>query len=139
MSRVLIEQGLPWSWTERRVERCIRHPECSVVTARDRGLIAGFAIMEFLDQDAHLSLLAVRPGYRQRGVGRRLLDWLESSARTAGIFLVRLELRESNDGARHFYAKLGYREVGKRRAYYSGREDAVLMTHDLAAHPKSNA
>ncbi|HEX7081374.1 MAG TPA: ribosomal protein S18-alanine N-acetyltransferase [Gammaproteobacteria bacterium] len=139
MSRLLIEHGLPWSWTEARVARYIKHPECCVVVARDRGRIAGFAIMEFLDRDAHLSLLAVRPGYQMRGVGRRLLEWLESSARTAGIFLVRLELRAGNDAARTFYSKVGYREAGWRRAYYCGREDALLMTHDLTVQPTSNA
>jgi|SRR5690606_16881994 len=139
MSRLLIEHGLPWSWTESRVMRCIRHPECSVVVARDRRRLAGFGIMEFHDAHAHLSLLAVRPGYRMQGVGRKLLEWLESTARTAGIFLVRLELREGNAGAREFYAKLGYREAGKRPGYYGGREDALIMTHDLTVHPTFNA
>lgn len=139
MSRVLIEHGLPWTWSERRVIRCIENSECAVLVARDRGRIAGFAIMEFFDRDAHLNLLAVHNGYRKRGIGKRMLEWLESSARTAGIFLVRLELREGNDGARVFYQKLGYRETGRRRAYYSGREDALCMSHDLTVLPTSNA
>ena len=131
MSRCHIEQGLPWSWNEARVLRCIVHPESVVLVARDRRRLAGFAIMEFHDEDAHLNLLAVKPGYRRRGIGMRLIEWLESSARTAGTFLVRLELRAGNDAARRFYSKLGYREVGKRRGYYSGREDALCMAHDL--------
>lgn len=133
LSRVLIEDGLPWSWTPSRIERCIRHADCCVIVARDRNLIVGFAIMEFHDADAHLSLLAVRPGYRQRGLGRRLIEWLESSARTAGVFSVRLELRASNDEAYRFYAKLGYNEFGRRHGYYSGKEDAVQMRRDLSA------
>jgi ribosomal-protein-alanine acetyltransferase len=138
MSRFLIEHGLPWSWTESRVARYIHHPECSVVVARDRRRMAGFGIMEFLDAHAHLSLLAVRPGYRLQGVGRQLLDWLESSARTAGIFLVRLEMRAGNDGARVFYEKLGYRESGRKSAYYCGREDALVMTRDLSVKATFN-
>lgn len=138
MSRFLIEHGLPWSWTESRVSRYIRDPECSVVVARDRRRIAGFGVMEFLDAHAHLNLLAVRPGYRTQGIGKTVVHWLESTARTAGIFLVKLELRESNAGARLFYAKLGYVEAGKRPAYYSGREDALVMTHDLTVHPTFN-
>lgn len=132
LSRVLIEDGLPWSWTPSRVERCIHHPDTCVIVARDRNLLVGFAIMEFHDADAHLSLFAVRPGYRQRGLGRRLLEWLESSARTAGVFSVRLELRASNQSAYAFYTKLGYTEFGRRPGYYSGREDAVQMRRDLS-------
>jgi ribosomal-protein-alanine acetyltransferase len=131
MSRRHIEQGLPWSWNEIRVLRCIMHRESVVLAARDRRRLAGFAIMEFHDEDAHLNLLAVQPGYRRRGIGVRLIEWLESSARTAGTFMVRLEFRAGNDVARKFYAKLGYREVGKRRGYYCGREDAICMAHDL--------
>jgi ribosomal-protein-alanine acetyltransferase len=102
-----------------------------VLTARDGRRIAGFAIMEFHDDSAHLSLLAVQPGYRRRGVGRKMLDWLEASARTAGIFTVRLEVRAGNDAAIKFYERSGYREVGRRRAYYADTEDARCMARDL--------
>jgi ribosomal-protein-alanine N-acetyltransferase len=74
----------------------------------------------------------VRPGYRKQGVGKQLVEWLESSARTAGIFLIRLELRAGNDAALNFYRKLGYRESGRRRGYYSGREDALCMSRDMS-------
>ncbi len=103
---------MPWSWNEQRVGYCMRNRDCVVLAARDRRRLVGFAIMEFYDEHAHLSLLAVQPGYQRLGVGRQLLEWLESSARVAGTFTVQLELRASNDGARRFYERLGYREVG---------------------------
>ena len=131
MSRQLIEHGLAWSWNEDRVERCLRNRDCVVLAARDRRRVIGFAIMEFYAIHAHLNLFAVQPGYQRRGVGRQLLEWLEASARTAGIFKVNLELRATNDGARLFYEKLGYRSAGRKAAYYDGREDAVRMSRDL--------
>lgn len=139
MSRRYVEAGLPWSWTEERVARCIRHTDCAVLIARDHRRLTGFAIMEFLDEHAHLSLLAVQAGYRQQGIGKELVRWLEASARTAGIFVIRLELRADNEVARAFYEHLGYREVGRRKAYYSGVEDARCMARDLAAEPESRA
>jgi ribosomal-protein-alanine acetyltransferase len=139
MSRQLIEQGLKASWTEARVEQCLRNRECIVLAARDRRRLVGFAIMEFYDVHAHLALLAVQPGYQRQGIGRQLIDWLEASARTAGIFSVRLELRATNDAARLFYERLGYREAGRKEAYYDGREDAVRMLHDLGVTTTSGA
>jgi ribosomal-protein-alanine N-acetyltransferase len=139
MSRQLIEHGLPWSWTENRIERCLRNRDCVVLAARDRRRVVGFAIMEFYAIHAHLNLLAVQPGNQRQGLGRQLLEWLEASARTAGIFKVHLELRASNDGALAFYEKLGYRTTGSKPAYYDGREDAVRMTHDLAVTSTSAA
>jgi ribosomal-protein-alanine N-acetyltransferase len=139
MSRQLIEHGLAWSWSEDRVERCLRNRDCVVLAARDRRRVVGFAIMEFYAIHAHLNLFAVQPGYQRQGVGRQLLEWLEASARTAGIFKVNLELRATNDRARVFYEKLGYRVVGRKAAYYDGREDAVRMTHDLTVTTTSSA
>jgi len=139
MSRQLIEHGLAWSWNEERVERCMRNRDCVVLAARDRRRVVGFAIMEFYAIHAHLNLLAVQPGYQRQGVGRQLLEWLEASARTAGVFKVNLELRATNDGARLFYEKLGFSVAGRKPAYYDGREDAVRMTHDLAVTNTSSA
>jgi ribosomal protein S18 acetylase RimI-like enzyme len=139
MSRRLIENGLPWSWNEQRILRCMRNRECVALAARDRRRLAGFAIMEFYDEHAHLSLLAVQSGYQRLGVGRQLVEWLEASARIAGTFTVQLELRANNDGARRFYERLGYQEVGRKAAYYGGREDALRMVHNLAVEPSSRA
>ena len=133
MSARYVEEGLPRSWSERRVLACMRNREAVVLGARDRRLLAGFAIMEFLDARAHLCLLAVVPGYRRRGVGRDLLEWLEATARTAGIFDVSLELRESNVVARCFYERLGYVVTGRRFRYYAGIEHALVMKRDLRA------
>lgn len=133
MSQQLIEHDLPWSWTEERVERAIRHPETAVIVARDRRRLAGFAIMRYADAHAHLHLLAVAPAYRGHGLGRELVVWLEACARTAGIFRVNLELRANNDKARAFYASLGYAECGRAPGYYAGREDALRMRRDLVA------
>jgi ribosomal protein S18 acetylase RimI-like enzyme len=134
MSRTLIEHDLTWSWTEDRVLSAIRHSETAVICARDGRRLAGFAIMQFGDAHAHLSLLAVAPAYRSRGLGRELVVWLEACARTAGIFDVRLELRSGNDRARGFYLALGYSEVGQIPAYYDGKEDACRMHHDLRSN-----
>ncbi|HSC15595.1 MAG TPA: ribosomal protein S18-alanine N-acetyltransferase [Gammaproteobacteria bacterium] len=139
MSRRLIEHGLAWSWNEERIERCLRNRDCVVLAARDRRRVVGFAIMEFYAIHAHLNLLAVQPGYQRQGIGRLLLEWLEASARTAGIFKVYLELRATNDGAQAFYEKIGYRCVGRKVAYYDGREDAVRMAHDLTVTSTSPA
>ena len=132
MSRVLIEGGLPWSWTEPRVRHYVRDRDSAVIVARDGRRLAGFAIMEFHDEHAHLNLLAVRPGYRSHGVGTALVHWLESSARMAGVFEIELELRATNDMARRFYEKLGYSTAGTRTRYYAGVEDALRMTRNLS-------
>lgn len=138
MSRDLVEAGLPWAWTPQRVSHAIRHPETVVVTAWEAEKLVGFAIMQFYDERAHLNLLAVEPAYRGFGVGAQLIEWLEKTARTGGIFFINLEVRFRNTGARAFYQRLGYRETKSIPGYYAGRETAICMHHDLRVQLPSN-
>jgi ribosomal-protein-alanine N-acetyltransferase len=93
--------------------------------------LAGFAIMQFYDEHAHLNLLGVDPALRRFGIGRRLLEWLEETALAGGIFTVTLEVRAGNLGARTFYRDLGYQETDSLPGYYGGRETAIRMARDL--------
>jgi ribosomal-protein-alanine N-acetyltransferase len=127
MSRDLIETGLGWSWTATRVLRSIRDPEALVLVAREGRRIIGFAIMDFGEEAAHLALLAVDTSHRRRGIGRHLFDWLKESALTAGIAVVKLELRAGNVEAQHFYHCLGFEETGWTVGYYRRRETALRM------------
>lgn len=135
MSRDLVEAGLPWSWTPGRVARNLRQPETLVLTARDGGRLAGFSIMQFGEERAHLSLIAVRPDCQRQGVARRMLEWLTESALTAGIASIHLELRETNSIARRFYLEQGYTETVRIPGYYRGVETAVRMQRDIRIMP----
>jgi [ribosomal protein S18]-alanine N-acetyltransferase len=133
LSRDCIEQGLRWSWTVQRVRRCIDDRDTNVAVIRDQGVIAGFAIMKYGDDEAQLFLLAVRPSHRRRGIGAALLSWLALTARTAGIKVIRLQVRATNDAAIAFYRSVGFRATAVHAAYYQGAEDALLMSWDLTA------
>lgn len=131
MSRELIETGLPWSWTAQRVARSLAQRDTLVLTARDGAPLAGFAIMQFGEEHAHLSLLAVRPDCQRQGVGRRMLEWLTETALAAGIASIRLELRETNQGARRFYLAQGFAETVRVPGYYRSGETALRMMRDI--------
>ncbi|HEY2394615.1 MAG TPA: GNAT family N-acetyltransferase [Rudaea sp.] len=132
MSRDFIEHGLGWGWDAPRVARRIQHRATNVVVAESGADVVGFGVMEYHEVDAHLLLFGVEPIYRNRGIGSSLLGWLETTAATAGIELIFLEARVSNNAARAFYRARGYRELATLPRYYSGREDAVRIGKDLA-------
>jgi ribosomal-protein-alanine N-acetyltransferase len=137
MSRDLIEHGLPWNWRPARVLRAIRDPESNVAAVRMDGRLVAFGIMEYLEEDAYLALLAVSGASQRRGIGTSLLRWLEGSARVAGAQRIRLEARRDNVPARTFYNELGYHEVGIRRGRYSDGVDGVLLEKWLRTSPES--
>ena len=133
MSQARVEAGLRPAWGAARIGWHMRDADSVVLTARRAGRIAGFAIMRYADESAHLNLLAVDPAHRRRGVARGLLTWLEESALTAGTFIVGLELRASNAARARFYAALGYLETGEVSGYYQGVESAIRLTRDVRA------
>jgi ribosomal protein S18 acetylase RimI-like enzyme len=52
--------------------------------------------------------LAVVPGWRGRGIGRRLLAAVEDLARERGHCKITLEVREDNPAAMALYRRLGF-------------------------------
>lgn len=142
MSRDEIERGLDWRWRPPAIRRLIGNPETTVLCARcrietkpwmvgGRTVLGGFGIMEYGLDRAHLVLLAVAPRLRRQGVARRILGWLEKSARTAGIGEIRLEVRANNSGARKFYVAQGYRVGDHLPGFYQGRAAAYRMWKEL--------
>ena len=132
MSRELIETGLSgWSWDPNRVARSIKARDTLVVVAAVRNHLTGFSIMNFGDDQAHLTLLAVKPSHQRCGIGRSLVAWQEESALVAGIATINLELRAMNNTAREFYRALGFTETAYIPGYYRGVETALRMSRDI--------
>jgi len=131
MSRDLVEAGLPWRYTPARMSALIRDAEAMALLACDGQHLRGMAVMQFLDEHAHLSLLCVQPSHQRQGLGWRLMDWLEASARVAGIGSIVLELRADNLAALSFYERLGFVQSQLVPDYYEGRLAARCMRRQL--------
>jgi ribosomal protein S18 acetylase RimI-like enzyme len=131
MSRALIETGLSWRYTPRRLEALIGAPDTVVLVASEGAAVHGFAAMEFGDERAHLVLLCVQAQQQRRGLGRSLHDWLLKTARVAGIASIVLELRIDNIGASTFYRSLGYEDGETVSGYYDGKIAARRMALTL--------
>ncbi|CAN7459804.1 ribosomal protein S18-alanine N-acetyltransferase [Massilia sp. LjRoot122] len=101
-------------------------------TARDAaGVLAGYYILMYAVDEAHLLDVAVAAGRQGQGLGRLLLDRIGARAREQGMESVLLEVRPSNERALAVYRRYGYREIGRRKGYYPAhggqREDAIVM------------
>ena len=124
LSRDEIEAGLGWRWRADAITAMIRDPDAIVVSAYvptgndTPDQFAGFGIMQYELDHAHLNLLAVVPNYRRLGIAHELLRWLEKSALVGGIDSVALEVRAVNVPARAFYRNAGYLENEYLRHYY---------------------
>jgi len=127
MSRDYIERGLPWTWTQARVEHAIGDRDTNVVAVGESGSLSGFGIMYYASDDAHLLLFAVRRAHQRRGVGSAILRWLEEVARAAGAKRIRVECLQENSAARNFYGEHGFHELNIARKMYRGLKDGVHL------------
>src|SRR5690606_18798336 len=80
---------------------------------------------------ARLYSIAVDGAARGGGVGSRLLDDAEASARRLRRSALRLEVRADNAAAIGLYEARGYRPIGRRVAYYEDRADALLYEKQI--------
>ncbi len=131
MSRELIEHGLRWRYTPRRLATMIVDPDMMALVAEDGALLGGFAMMQFGDELGHLTLLAVQAGKQRKGIATAMLEWLLGSARVAGLASISLELRIDNHPATSFYLRHGFVETAIVPDYYGRGIGAKRMTLQL--------
>ena len=105
-----------------------------VLRGPDGGLAGYFLLMYALDE-AHLLDVAVAAPLHGRGVGRYLLDRITDRARAERMESILLEVRPTNARALQVYQRYGYVEIGRRKGYYPAhqgrREDAIVMRYVL--------
>jgi ribosomal protein S18 acetylase RimI-like enzyme len=78
--------------------------------------------------------MAVSPKAQGRGLGKRLVRWLEDKAASLGGRLIIIETagKPEYEPTRKFYLGLGYREVARIPEYYAPGDDRVIYTKSIA-------
>lgn len=95
--------------------------------AEDKDMIAGFILLRADFNEAELFKIAVPKKYRCSGIGAILLDEAVKRVRVKGAEHIFLEVREDNMTAISLYEKKGFVKTGKRKNYYNGSINALLM------------
>lgn len=127
-------------WTRAIFRDCLRVGYICFVYEGVRGLL-GHGIMSLAAGECHLLNICIHPQCQRRGLGRALVAYLLELARLRQATVALLEVRMSNRAAYNLYIKMGFDEVGMRKAYYparSGREDAIILARDLTLDAPGN-
>ena len=98
------------------------------LVAVDNEAIIGYAGTWLVINEAHVTNVAVSGQRRREGIGRLLMEKLMDLSRDSGMDSMTLEVRVSNEAARHLYQQLGFVEAGLRKNYYTEtKEDALIL------------
>jgi ribosomal-protein-alanine N-acetyltransferase len=114
-------------WSEDAFAEEFTSPEAAIWAARDAGAVCGYLVAHRVMDEVHVLSLAVEPGVRRRGAASALLAAALAAERAGGARIAHLEVRATNAAALAFYARAGFREVGRRRRYYPDGDDALLL------------
>lgn len=98
---------------------------------------AGFVLARVVAEEAEIITLGVLPEARRQGVGGELVRAACQRAGAEGARAMLLEVAARNLPAQKLYARFGFTEVGRRKAYYADAgalpDDALVLRRDLVS------
>lgn len=117
-------------WTRQMFESELCSPEKSIYLVACEGKqLIGYIGLNQIQNEGHITTLAVHRTYRRRGIASELIKQVARAALQKKIDLLTLEVRTSNIAAQNLYRKLGFKVAGLRKHYYNETgEDALIMT-----------
>ncbi|WP_296304610.1 ribosomal protein S18-alanine N-acetyltransferase [uncultured Desulfovibrio sp.] len=119
-------------WTEEQCRAAFLQPAFAAFGLLEpAGLVAYISFYHSADELEILNI-AVTPGRRRQGLGRRVLGMALQVAGKMGIKKSLLEVRESNLPAIGLYESFDFRPVGRRRNYYRAPDEDALIYERLA-------
>ena len=124
------QRAHPFPWTRGNFVDSLKAGHSAWVF-REGGALVGYGVLMMTIDDAELLDITVVPECQRRGLGGALLDRLFDVARGHGAKRMLLEVRAGNQSGLALYRGFGFVEIGHRRAYYHGKEDAIVMAREL--------
>ncbi len=117
----------PWSKDSLRYELG-ENPRAFYIVAEIDGSVVGYAGLWWIEDEGHITNVAVRPGYRSRKIASGIVSVMIDFTTKQGIRHHTLEVRRSNAPAIGLYEKYGFTVEGVRKGYYlNNGEDALIM------------
>ena len=125
----------PVPWSKNVMKDCIKAGyHCVLLKSKNNEKILGYAFLMTAYDESHLLNMCIKNDHQGKGLGGKLLKYLESICIYSQSKLLLLEVRESNPVAQKLYLSFGFKKIGLRKNYYrcvKGRENAIVMTKKL--------
>jgi ribosomal-protein-alanine N-acetyltransferase len=102
-----------------------------LVATDGAGLVLGYCGLLIVEEDAHVTTIAVAPRARGHQLGSRLMLEMVDAALDADTRHLTLEVRVSNDAAQKLYERFGFEPVGRRKNYYKDEDALVMWATDI--------
>ena len=115
-------------WSENSFQQELNHnPAAFYFALKKADKLLGYGGMWVVEDEAHITNMAVSSACRKKGLGELIFTNLLSFALGKNVKWVTLEVRVGNNPAILLYQKFGFVQTGKRPDYYALGEDALIL------------
>lgn len=114
-------------WTPDMIRKSLQTGLDTWLILEEEGTAAGYCVFRILAGEGELLRIGVRPSFRGRGYGKKLMDGMVENSIKSGVAAITLEVREHNDAARNLYKTYGFKEECIRRNYYRNPSDSAVI------------
>lgn len=123
----ILQKDFDEFWNYQILKEEIVNTNSSYFVAKSNNIIIGFAGVKQILDEANIMNIVTRKDSRNSGIAtsllKKLIDFSKKTCTT-----ITLEVNENNKIAIHLYEKFGFKNVGLRKKYYSGIDNAIIMT-----------
>ena len=123
LSGPILDQILEQQFRSQAASYAVRFPNASSLIITREGSAIGRLLLHCTDERWHIVDIALLPAECGCGIGTKIIDALEASARSRGIVVLTLVVLTSNPGARRFYQRQGFDQMGPAGAHIAMRRD----------------
>lgn len=118
-------------WTPSILKSELESLNSEYVVAVENDNIVGFAGIIITPDDTQITNIVTKKSKRQKGIGKQLLEKLIDMTKKHNKNSISLEVNEKNISAINLYKNLGFKQVGLRKKYYNGTDNAIIMTKEI--------
>jgi len=118
------------AWTEESLRTELERPHTRLHVA-ENGTVVGYCLLWLVVDEAEILTLAVDPAKRKQGIGTELLEGVMRDVAHEGANSMYLDVRESNYAGIALYRNAGFIQIGERKRYYDGKENALVLKRKL--------
>lgn len=118
-------------------------PLTGYIWEQEGRIVGNASLIPFRDRGKRVFLIAnvaTHPEFRRRGIGRALTERAMVQARAKNASAIWLHVRDDNPGAIKLYEGLGFREIARRTAWYTGPDrfspEPETRIEILPRHPR---
>lgn len=138
VKQLLEESPEASDWSEESIRSALESPQTMALVCEHTQQIVACIFGVKVADEAEILNLAVKTAQRRKGEATELVRWLLAEWIQDGVRHIFLEVRASNAAAIKLYERLGFRQVGRRKDYYSNplADALVLERQEITDNPQ---